>query len=89
MTAGELLPIAENALPEVVGNGSGRSRLTRLGLALGRKRGRIFAGLRLQEIDITDDYSRPRTAWRLVPAASQARQGDVELLDVGAQRAMV
>jgi hypothetical protein len=85
MTAGELLAIAEDVLREVVGNGSDRSRSTRLGLALGRKRGRIFAGLRLEEVDIADDYSRPRTAWGLVPAASEERRGDVERLDVGAQ----
>ena len=72
-------------LPEVVGNGSDRSRLTRLGLALGRKRGRVFAGLRLQEIETTDDCSRSRTAWSLLCAASEARCGDVERLDVGAQ----
>ena len=36
MTAGELMAIAEEALPEAVGNGSERSRSTRLGLALGR-----------------------------------------------------
>ncbi len=85
MTAGELLAVAEDALPEVVGNGSDRSRLTRLGLALGRKRGRVFAGLRLQEVETTDDYSRNRTAWGLVSAASEVRRGDVERLDVGAQ----
>ena len=85
MTAGELLAIAEDALPEVVGNGSDRSRSTRLGLALGRKRGRIFAGRRLQEVDVTDDNSRLRTAWGLVPTASETRRGDVERLDVGEQ----
>ena len=85
MTAGELLTIAENVLPEVVGDGSDRSRSTRLGLALGRKRGRVFAGLRLREVDVTDDDSRLRTAWGLVPAASETRRGDVERLDVGEQ----
>ena len=58
---------AENVLPEVVGNGSDRSRATRLGLALGRKRGRIFVGRRLQEVDVTDDDSRLRTAWASCP----------------------
>src|SRR6185312_12336638 len=85
MTAGELLAVAEDALPEVVGNGSDRSRSTRLGLALGRKRGRVFAALRLREVETTDDYSRPRTAWGLVSAASEVRPGDVERLDVGVQ----
>ncbi len=83
MTAGELMPIAENVLPEVVGDGSDRSRLTRLGFALGRKRGRVFAGLRHQEIQITDDYSRLQTAWGLVSAAREPRRGDVERLDLG------
>jgi len=85
MTAGELMPIAENVLPEVVRSGSDRSRLTRLGLALGRKRGRIFVGRRLQEVDNTDDHSRLRTAWGIVPATSEARPGDAERLDVGEQ----
>ncbi len=85
MTAGELLAVAEDALAEVVGNGSDRSRSTRLGLALGRKRGRVFAALRLQEVETTDDNSRPRTAWGLASAASEARRGDVERLDVGEQ----
>ena len=75
MTAGELMPIAENDLPEVVGNGSDRSRSTRLGLALGRKRGRIFAGHRLQAVDFTDECSRRRSAWRLVPVASETWEG--------------
>ncbi len=85
MTAGELLTVAEDALPEVVGNGSDRSRSTRLGLALGRKRGRVFAALRLQEVETSDDNSRPRTAWGLVSVASEARRGDVERLEVGDQ----
>ena len=66
-------------------SGSDRSRLTRLGLALGRKRGRIFVGRRLQEVDNTDDHSRLRTAWSIVPATSEARPGDAERLDVGEQ----
>ncbi len=78
------MPIAENVLPEVVGDGSDRSWSTRLGLALGRKRGRVFVGRRLQEVNVTDDYSRLRTAWGLVPAASETCRGDVERLDVGA-----
>ena len=86
LTAGELLAVAEDALPEVIGNGSDRSQSTRLGLALGRKRGRVFAALRLQEVEITDDNSRPRTAWGLVSVASEARCGDVERLDVGEPR---
>ena len=88
MTAGELMLIAENVLPEVVGDGSERSRSTRLGLALGRKCGRIFVGLRLQEVEITDDYSRLRTAWGLVPATSETCRGDVERLDLGGQSAI-
>jgi hypothetical protein len=39
MTAGELLAVAEDALPEAIGNGSDRSRSTRLGLALGANAG--------------------------------------------------
>ncbi len=85
MTAGELLAVAEDALPEVIGNGSDRSRSTRLGLALGRKRGRVFAGLRFQEIDTTDDCSRSRTAWSLLSVASEAHCRVIERLDVGAQ----
>jgi hypothetical protein len=68
MTAGELVPIAENVLPEVLGDGSERSRATRFGLALGRRRGRVFAGLRLQGVEVADDHSRPRAAWGLGPA---------------------
>ena len=83
MTAGELLAVAEDALPEVIGNGSDRSRSTRLGLALGRKRGRVFAGLRFQEIDTTDDCSRSRTAWSLLSVASEAHCRVIERLDVG------
>jgi len=89
MAAGELMPIAENVLPEVVGNGSDRSRSTRLGLALRRKRGRIFGGFRLHEAHITDDYSRPRTAWGLVSAARGRRREDIERLDLGGQSAIV
>jgi hypothetical protein len=85
VTSGELLAVAEDALPEVVGSGSDRSRSTRLGLALARKRGRVFAALRLQEVETADDYSRTRTAWGLASVASEARRGDVERLDVGAQ----
>ena len=85
MTATELLAIAEDVLPEVLGNGPDRSRSTRLGLALGRKRGRVFAALRLQEVETTDDYSRTRTAWGLVSVASETRRGGVERADVGAQ----
>ena len=88
MTASELIAVAEDLLPEVLGSGSGRSRSTRLGLALGRKRGRVFAGFGLQEVHITDDYSRPRTAWGLVSAARERRRGDVERLDVGGQSAI-
>jgi hypothetical protein len=87
MTAGELTAIAENVLPEIVGNGSGRSRSTRLGLALGRRRDRIFAGLRLQGVDVTDDCSRPRIAWRLIFVSSETRRGRAERLDVGAEDA--
>ena len=82
------MPIAENVLAEVVGNGSDRSRLARLGLALGRKRGRVFSGLRLQEVHIADDYSRSRTAWGLVSAAREQRRGDIERLDLGGQSAI-
>ena len=38
MTASELIEVAEDLLPEIVGDGSDRSRSTRLGLALARKR---------------------------------------------------
>ena len=85
MTAGELMPIAENVLQEVAGKGTDRSRSTRLGLALRRKRGRIFVGRRLQQVDVTGDHSRLRTARGLVPVASEIRRGDVERLDVGEQ----
>jgi hypothetical protein len=71
MAEGELMRIAEDHLPGIVGNGSDRSRSTRFGLALGRKRGRIFAGFRLQEVEIADEYSRTRTAWSLVPLARE------------------
>jgi len=71
MAAGQLMRIAEDHLPGIVGNGSDRSRSTRLGLALGRERGRIFAGFRLQEVEIADEYSRARTAWSLVPLARE------------------
>ena len=84
MTAGELISIAANVLPEVVGDGSDRSRSTRLGLALGRRRSRIFAGLKLQEVRITDHQSRSRIAWGLVAATSEAQSGGVDGLDVRA-----
>ncbi len=87
MTASKLIAVAEDLVPEVLGSGSERSRLTRLGLALGRKRGRSFAGLRLQEVQITDDYSRPRSAWGLVSTARE-RRGDVERLDLGEKSAI-
>ena len=84
MIAGELMAIAEDVLGEVVGNGSDRSRATRFGIALSRNRSRIFAGFRLQEVRTTDHQSRPRTAWGLVPAASETSSGSVAGLDVGA-----
>ena len=82
ITAGELVVIAERALADILGNGSERSRATRLGLALRRMRGRIFAGLRLEEIEITDDDSRERTAWGLVLAPSEGHVRPVDRLDV-------
>ncbi len=85
MRASELIAVAEDLLPEVPGSGCDRSRSTRLGLALGRKRGRIFGGFRLQEVYIADDHCRLRTAWGLVSAAREPRRGDVERLDVGGQ----
>ena len=77
MTAGGLVAIAEDSISEVLGNGSDRSRSTRLGLALGRKRGRIFAGLRLDEVEITDDNYRERAAWGLVRAGSRDARSNV------------
>jgi hypothetical protein len=82
ITAGELVVIAERALADILGNGSERSRATRLGLALRRMRGRIFAGLRLEEIEITDDDSRERTAWGLVLAPSEGHVRPGDRLDV-------
>jgi hypothetical protein len=65
MTASKLIAVADDLVPEVLGSGSERSRLTRLGLALGRKRGRSFAGLRLPAVQIAD-----ATPGRGVPGAS-------------------
>jgi hypothetical protein len=63
--ASELLEIAAETIPNVLGNGEPRSQETRLGNQLARRRSRVFEGLRLEDAQVTDKDYRPRQAWKL------------------------
>jgi hypothetical protein len=67
----ELIDLAAEMIPKVVGEGSPRSQETRLGAQLMSKRGRVFGGLLLEDAEIIDAQSRRRQAWRLIQIDSE------------------
>jgi len=71
----DLIPLADELLPSVVGDGTDRSRATRLGNALKRNRDRIFAGYQIHPAEVTDGKTRRRPGWCLRKILETPLQG--------------
>lgn len=64
----ELRPIAEGLIPQALGSGNERSQQTRLGFALKRRLGQVFAGWRIEDAECRDGEGRARNGFRLTHA---------------------
>ncbi len=61
----ELKPLAEGLIPHVLGSGNERSQQTRLGMALKKRIGQMFAGWRIEGAECRDAEGRPCNGFRL------------------------
>jgi hypothetical protein len=77
--AGALIELAGETIPNVLGSGLPKSQETRLGTQLARRRGRVFAGFRLENAEVIDSEYRSRSAWKLdrveSPQATRSTSG--------------
>ena len=69
----ELRPIAEGLIAHALGSGNERSQQIKLGLALNKRVGQVFADWRIEKAEYRDEAGRPRHGFRLTRAG--AREG--------------
>jgi len=68
VTVSDLMAIAQGLIPESLGSGTERSQHTRLGRALTKREGQIFAGWRIEGAECRDADGRARNGFRLARA---------------------